>query len=84
MKAKLLGIGSQRRSGDEAMKFYLESAEHFKSYRRAHIVNDENKVKPGCLCRATINPEKWRVVESLPEDIYLCRTCRRLAGLLNK
>jgi hypothetical protein len=63
------------------MNFYLESRVHFKGRRRAHIAKDELQSRRRCLCTASLNLEKWALVEGLPEDAHLCKTCKQLANL---
>jgi hypothetical protein len=55
------------------MKFYLENAIPFTGLRRAHILKDE-KPTGKCWCKANLGPQRWTIVEALPEDIHLCIT----------
>jgi hypothetical protein len=63
------------------MKFFLEIIEQepLNGRRRAHLLRDENKPKEGSLCKASLKLEKWLLVEQLPKDIHLCRSCDRSA-----
>jgi hypothetical protein len=61
------------------MKFYLQIGSRLKMLRTAHIIRENG---PRCLCPAHLNPDKWLLVEALPEGTHLCKNCERLAGLL--
>ena len=63
------------------MKFYLERIvqEPLSGRRRVHLLKDENKPEGGSLCKASLKLEKWLLVEQLPKDIHLCRSCDRSA-----
>jgi hypothetical protein len=63
------------------MKFYLEISLHFKGRRRAHIAKDDPQSRGRCLCTASLNLEKWLLVQVLPEEVHLCKTCKHLANL---
>jgi hypothetical protein len=64
------------------MKFYLEkTGTQFPALRRAHIAKEEACPPRRCFCSVELNPEKWLLVEQLPEDVYLCKNCQRLAHL---
>lgn len=63
------------------MKFYLEIKPAYPRQIRAHIAQEETYAARRCVCAAELNLEKWRLVEQLPEDVYLCENCRRLAQL---
>jgi hypothetical protein len=64
------------------MKFYLEIVQQLtlKRPRTVHLLKDENRPVGGSLCKASLNLEKWIMVEELPEDIHLCRSCERSAS----
>jgi hypothetical protein len=68
------------------MKFYFidENPKHNAPgvHRKAHILKNENELNGNCLCRVTLNKEKWIVVETLPEKTHLCRICERLVNHL--
>lgn len=66
------------------MKFYLwerttyhRRRKKVRTYRRAHILQEENRAKP--VCNVPLDLEKWIIVEQLPEATHLCGRCKRLA-----
>jgi hypothetical protein len=62
------------------MKFYVEIEWPFTAQRRAHILKNADGPTVKSWCRANLNPQKWTVVEVLPEDIHLCITCKLMAN----
>jgi hypothetical protein len=62
------------------MKFYLQVGSRLKMRRTAHVLIEENG--PGCLCSLHLNPDKWLLVEALPEGTHLCKRCERLVDAL--
>jgi hypothetical protein len=64
---------------EKAMKFFMETTPLFNAQRRAHIAKAEPQSSGKCLCAASLNPEKWTLVEELPKDIHLCKKCYWLA-----
>jgi hypothetical protein len=44
--------------------------------KRAHIAREDGSPLP--LCAVVINPNKWVLIEELPENTHLCKRCQRL------
>lgn len=67
----------------KTMKFYLREEMIGRNtnriFRTAHIVKDENNPRAGCLCNRPFNPDKWLVVDQLPEGTHLCKLCQQIA-----
>ena len=70
------------------MKFYFRqqiNKRNSQTYSVAHVVKEEAEARGNCLCRTTINPEKWLLVEGLPQGVHLCRRCELLVfGAIQK
>jgi hypothetical protein len=69
------------------VKFYFcdkgRNPEHPDLYKQAHIaVYTHNQSRAKALCRTFIEPKNWVLVDKLPEDTDLCRSCQALAQQL--
>jgi hypothetical protein len=64
------------------MRFYFREQiirKTNKVLRTAHIAKEMNNPRGGCICKCLLNPEKWLLLDQLPERTHLCRRCETIA-----